>query len=129
MTRQGTRLALALAIATASCGPAAEGNSLGKTPGTTAAVVVSNHNFLDVNVYVVRSGMRSRLGRVTGLSTHRFTLPHAVGDNVADLRILADPVGDTQTYLSPIVRLRPGQSLELTLGATLTHSSLAVWDR
>jgi hypothetical protein len=128
MTRQGTRLVLALAIAVAACGPGAERESLGKMPAAPS-VVVSNHNFMDMNVYVVQAGMRARLGRVTGLSSGRFQLPRALGQNVADVRILADPVGGSQSYLSPAVRLQPGQRLELTLGATLVHSSLSVWER
>jgi hypothetical protein len=129
-TRQWTRMALALAIAGAACAPVGGSGkrSFGK-PAPPAVMVVSNHNFADMNLYVVQSGMRVRLGTVTGLTTRRFSLPREVTRNVSDLRIFADPIGGSQTYLSPPVRVHPGQSLELTLGASLNLSSLAVWNR
>lgn len=129
-TRQWTRAALALLIACAAC--ARGGGSLkqpfGK-PAPAPMMVVANHNFADMNLYLVQSGMRVRLGTVTGLTRQRFRLPREVTRNVADLRIFADPIGGSQTYLSPPVRLHPGQSLELILGASLNLSSLAVWNR
>lgn len=128
-TRQWGRTALALLIACAACARGGSDKpSLGK-PAPGAIVVVANHNFADMNLYVVQSGMRVRLGTVTGLTTHRFRLPREVTRSVADLRILADPIGGAQTYLSPPVRVHPGQSLELILGANLNLSSLAVWNR
>lgn len=128
--RQWSRTALALWIACAACarGGASEKPSLGK-PAPGAMVVVANHNFADINLYVVQSGMRVRLGTVTGLTTQRLRLPREVTRTVADLRIFADPIGGAQTYLSPPVRVHPGQSLELVLAASLNLSSLAVWNR
>lgn len=129
-TRQWTRTALVLSIACVACarGGGTEKPSLGKPP-PAAMMVVANHNFADMNLYVVQSGMRLRLGTVTGLTTQRIHLPREVTRNVADLRIFADPIGGAQPYLSPPVRVRPGQSLELILGASLNLSSLAVWNR
>lgn len=128
-TRQWTRAALALLIACTACARGGrEKPSLGK-PAPPAMIVVANHNFADMNLYVVQSGMRMRLGTVTGLTRQRFRLPREVTRNVADIRIFADPIGGSQTYLSPAVRVHPGQSLELILGANLNLSSLAVWNR
>ncbi|HEX6039702.1 hypothetical protein [Longimicrobium sp.] len=129
MTRHWMRAALVLWISAAGCATAGGRGtkpSLGKrTP--PPMVVVANQNFLDMNLYVVQSGVRARLGMVTGLSTQRFRLPRDMNGDMADVRIFADPVGSSQGYLSPPVRVRPGQSLELTIGATLSLSSLAVW--
>ena len=46
-------------------------------PGGQAVttVRVQNQNFSDANIYVLRGGVRSRLGTVTGNSTARFTIP------------------------------------------------------
>lgn len=128
-TRRWIRTLLALAMTAAAGCASGEGRKrpMGK-PAPPAVLVVANHNFADVNVYVVQSGMRARLGTVTGLSTRRFPLPREVMASVADVRLFADPIGGAQTYLSPPVRVRPGQSLELNLGASLNLSSLAVWD-
>lgn len=130
-TRQWTRVALVLAMAAGACargGGAGEKRPMGK-PAPPTLVVVANHNFLDMNLYVVQSGMRVRLGTVSGLTTQRFRLPREVSRHTGDLRLFADAIGGPQSYLSPPVWVRPGQSLELTLGASLNLSSLAVWNR
>lgn len=129
-TRQWTRVALVLAMAAGACAPGGTGKQrpVGK-PAPPTLVVVANRNFLDMNLYVVQSGMRVRLGTVTGLSTQRFRLPREVARHTGDLRLFADAIGGPQSYLSPPVSVRPGQSLELTLGASLNLSSLAVWNR
>ncbi|MBW3572067.1 MAG: hypothetical protein KY467_13280, partial [Gemmatimonadetes bacterium] len=95
--RHGARVALLLAVGAVGCaGP--EKPSLGKAAPTTV-VDVANNGFADVTVYVVQSGMRWRLGTVTGLSEQRFTLrPSTHGGNV---HLLADPIGGSPGYLSP----------------------------
>jgi hypothetical protein len=125
-------MSLVLALGVAGCaspGGSPNRSSLDKPVTEAPATVrVSNHNFSDVTVYVVQSGMRSRLGMVTGLTTRRFRMPMGMSTDAGDVRIYADPIGGSQGYLSPPVRVRPGQALDLTLGAILNLSSLAVWD-
>ena len=124
-TRQWTRMALVLGLAMAGCAPAAkDGSRRGQAP--QPLVVVANRNFSDMNVMVVQSGARVRLGTMTGLSTRRFRLPRGVRGTSAEIRIVADHIGGTQTYQSPPVRMLPGQSLELTIGSSLPLSSVAV---
>ncbi|HEY0019959.1 MAG TPA: hypothetical protein VGC13_26905 [Longimicrobium sp.] len=126
-TRCWMRLALVLAaLGTAGCGGGGT-PSLGK-PGPPVSVHVANDHFSDVTVYVVQSGMRWRLGMVTGLSRQRFTLPRVAHD-AGDLRLLADPVGGAYGYLSPAVRVHAGETVDLRLHAELSMSSVSVWDR
>ncbi|HEX2207459.1 MAG TPA: hypothetical protein VHG93_07235 [Longimicrobium sp.] len=126
-TRHGMRLAaLLLALGAAACASGKGKPSLGKPPGRTAVVQVANNGFADVTVYVVQSGMRQRLGTVTGLSRQRFPLTRVAHES-ADVYLLADPVGGARTYLSPPVRVRPGDAVDLRLHATLSMSSVSVW--
>lgn len=121
--RHGARAALLLAMAAAACAEN-EKPSLGKPP-RAAVVHVANNGFADVTVYVVQSGMRWRLGTVTGLSQRRFTLrPSSHGGEV---HLLADPVGGSRGYRSPPVRVHPGEAVDLRLHATLSLSSVSVW--
>lgn len=129
MERQWTRVALALALAVSACAVPGKKQRYGKDPVIPPAMVrVENQNYADMNVYVVQSGMRRRLGTVPGLSTHRFTLPRDVPLETMDIRLLADPVGGVGTYLSPAVQVHPGQEMDLTVAAALHLSSLAVWN-
>jgi hypothetical protein len=117
-------LLLLLALANGGCAGRAK-PSLGKEP-PPATVHVANNNFADVTVYVVQSGMRWRLGTVSGLSRQQFKMPRLAYD-AGDLHLLADPVGGARSYLSPPVRVHPGQSVDLRLHATLSMSSISVW--
>lgn len=127
--RQWTRGALAMALALSACALPGKKQRYGKAPVEVPAVVrVANQNYSDINVYVVQSGMRRRLGTVTGMSTQRFTLPRDIPLETMDIRLLADPIGGTGTYLSPAVQVHPGQEMDLTVAAALHLSSLAVWN-
>lgn len=115
-------LLLSLGAACASAGTPSDGAPRVREP---ALVSVANNGFYDVTVYVVQSGMRKRLGTVTGLSQQQFRL--RLTHDASDLYLLADPVGGSRTYLSPPVQVRPGEEVDLRLHATLSMSSVSVW--
>jgi hypothetical protein len=126
MTRHAGRVALLLALGAAACASGEGKATLGKPASRSAVVQVANNGFADVTVYVVQSGMRRRLGTVTGLSQQRFMLPR-MANEAGDVFLLADPVGGSRAYLSPGVRVRPGDAVDLRLHATLSMSSVSVW--
>ena len=78
-------------------------------------VRVENHNFSDVDLFVVRSGGRIRLGTVTGLTTEVFTIPQGVVEVSGDLQFLASPVGGRGGALSMSIPASPGDSLVLEI--------------
>jgi len=80
-----------------------------------AVVVVENQAWVDVDVFVVYGGTRSRLGMVTGNSERRFTLRPAVVGRGRDVRFLADPVGSERTAESFEIYVAPGQEVRLTI--------------
>jgi hypothetical protein len=125
-TRHAAHVALLLVLGAAACASAEGKGSLGKPATRSAVVQVANNGFSDVTVYVLQSGMRRRLGTVTGLSQQRFVLPR-IGNNAGDVFLLADPVGGSRGYVSPAVRVRPGDAVDLRLHATLSMSSVSVW--
>lgn len=108
-----------------ACAPAEAPSEGPRRADAAAMVTVANNGFHDVTVYVVQSGMRKRLGTVTGLSQQQFRL--RLSHDAADLYLLADPVGGSRTYLSPPVQVRAGEEVDLRLHATLSMSSVSVW--
>lgn len=125
-TRQWARLALLAALSLAGCASPPDKPSLGK-PGSPARVMVANNGFADVTVYVLQSGVRWRLGTVTGMSEQRFNL--RLSNPAGDIRLLADPIGGARGWLSPAVHVRAGEAVDLRLHATLSLSSVSVWGR
>jgi hypothetical protein len=119
--------AVAVAALTLVSGCAGTGAAGGGAPhGEKAAtVVVSNHNWLDMSIYLVRAGTPFRLGAVTSMQTRRFRLPllaAGAGDNV----LRAEPLGSRTAHTSEPLLIGPGDELEWRLEANLIHSTIRV---
>ena len=106
------RASLLLAAGTLACAP---GATPGRGPDTGASVEVENQGFQDVNVYVVRSGQRMRLGTVTGNSTRTFAVPRTLVGTGAMVRFLADFIGSDRTPISEEMVIWPGDRVELII--------------
>lgn len=105
------------ALVVAGCG--APAGSAPRPAEPAAVVVVENQAWVDVDVFVMYGGTRSRLGMVTGNSERRFTLRPAVVGGGRDVRFLADPVGSDRTALSFEIYVAPGQEVRLTIPSRL----------
>lgn len=73
---------------------------------------VENQAFLDMTIYVVRSGQRYRLGVANGNSTARFVIPASMVGGVS-LSFLADPIGSSRTPVSQEIVVTPGDEVML----------------
>lgn len=76
LARAGVCVSLLLWATASACAP--RSTSEGIPADNAATLRVDNQAFLDVNIYVLRSGQRTRLGTVTALSTRTFALPRSV---------------------------------------------------
>lgn len=97
--------------------------------GTQADVTlqVTNHNYLDVVVYVIHDGQRTRIGTVTGSSTQSFTLPvHLIGQ-AHEIRLYGDAIGSEDYAVTELLLVQPGQYIEWTLETDLRRSSVGVY--
>jgi hypothetical protein len=90
------------------------------------AVHVKNENFLDMNVGVVASGVRRRLGQVSGNSTANFTIAWSVA-NGQQISMTATPIGGSGApFTSGPLTVQPGQSIEMRVGSVLRQSNAVV---
>jgi hypothetical protein len=88
---------------------------------------VTNHNWLDVTVYVVHGSQRTRLLTVTATQGASAILPlHALRPS-GEIRLLAHAVGDPSPFLSETIIAKSGMTITWTLENDLKRSSLAVW--
>lgn len=106
-------VALFAVLMVAACGPASRQAKGPETPQTT--VRVENRNFMDMNVFVVRSGQRIRLGMVPGNSTRVLTIPQTLIFGSTPLRFLADPIGSRQTPISDDIMVRAGDQVTMII--------------
>ena len=96
-------------------------------PEAEIALRVTNHNFLDVTVYALHNGQRTRVGTVTGSSSQVFYLPARLLGLGREIQLLGDPIGSTDFALTETLMVQPGQYIEWTLETDLRRSSVGVY--
>jgi predicted small lipoprotein YifL len=122
-------LAVVVALATSltACG-ARGGGAPGSAPSAPPATVqVTNHNWADMVIYLVRSSTRVRLGTVTSMNTARFRIPNGMITSGSSIHLHADPIGSRDGYVTPALQVSPGRQVELRLQNHLAISSVSVW--
>src|SRR5688572_31212638 len=105
---------VAIAILAMAMGCARSGRS---APGLSsfdeiATARITNHGWLDVNVYGSRSGSGQRLGTVAGQKGGGGG-GGGGGVGVGGLRIVIDAIGSTQTYQTDVIPAGPGQQIDV----------------
>lgn len=98
------------------------------------ALNVINHNYLDVVVYVLHHGVRTRVGSVTGSTSAVFLLPTRLLGQGREIQLRGYAIGKKdaalggQDYASTeILIVQQGQYIEWTLETDLRRSSVAVY--
>lgn len=88
-------------------------------------VHVRNENFLDVNVFVVVSGVSRRLGTVSGNSAGDFSIDWGltVGQSIT---IQAIPIGGRGSASSGPLSVGLGQMIDFTVAPVLRQSTVSV---
>ena len=90
------------------------------------SLTVTNHHWLDCEIYVVHSGLTTRVGLVTATATETFVLQTYLLGPGGDIRLLAIPIGGAQRVSTGVITISGGQSVEWTLERTLRSSSFSV---
>jgi hypothetical protein len=114
-------------------GKAASEPAVGVSEGEIALNVV-NHNYLDVVIYVVHHGVRTRVGSVTGSTSTVFLLPARLLGQGREIQLRGYAIGKKDTALggeeyasTEILIVQQGQYIEWTLETDLRRSSVAVY--
>jgi hypothetical protein len=86
---------------------------------------VTNHNSLDVDIFVLAGSARIRLGTVVTSRSQEFNLPpQALG--AGPVRISADPIGARAAYTSGPLTIADGDRIQLTVNPELAQSTISV---
>ena len=107
--------------------PAGEEQDALAAPAPPAIVHVSNQNWQDIDLFVVRPGAKLRLGVVTSMGTMDFRLPSAIMSGVPSLQLIVSPIGGGRDYITPEISLGRGQTLDLEIENNLRMTSYAIW--
>jgi hypothetical protein len=132
MTSFRTFIAALAILLTGACAPASNGLDTSTLPAEEKATVqVRNYNLNPVTVYLVRSGMRHRIGRLGTHQTKTFEVPRDMIRVVDDVRLVADPVGPateftasrTMPFRTEPLRVPEGQDIVFTIENNLAAST------
>lgn len=116
---------LMLMVTTASCSHGRKSESSALTSGPVS-VKVENHNWVNVVVYVIHGGQRTRLGMATGNKTTDLTIPYWVVGHAATIQLQGDAVGSSDRVITDAVTVRPWMKLDWTLETDLSRSALSI---
>jgi hypothetical protein len=100
--------------------------ALSTGPGEIA-LDVTNHNFLDVVVYVVHDGQQTRVGTVTGSSSAIFYVSARLLGQGREIQLVGHPIGGNDLARSETIVVQPGQYIAWTLETDLRRSSVGVF--
>jgi hypothetical protein len=95
-------------------------------PRVPVALRVTNSNWSDVRIYVIRGTMRLRLGTVTTNSTVDFTIPADFLSGAVSVTLVADPVAGRASWTTPLPVATAGDEFELVVENFLQYSHLVV---
>ena len=122
----------ALLLAAPACfvfnrGSKATASPASDVPEGEIALSVTNHNYLDVVIYVVHDGVQTRVGTVTGSSSAVFFLPVRLLGQAREIQLLGDAIGNDAYARTEILVVQRGQYIEWTLETDLRRSSVGVF--
>ena len=95
-------------------------------PRVPVALRVTNSNWSDVRIYVVRGTMWTRLGTVTTNSTVDFTIPADLLSGAGTVSIVADPVAGRARWSTALPAISEGDEFEVVIENFLQYSHLVV---
>jgi hypothetical protein len=96
-------------------------------PEGEIALNVTNHNYLDVVIYVVHDGQQTRVGMVTGSSTALLFVPLRLLGMGHELQLYGRAIASDVVARTPTLILQAGQYIEWTLETDLRRSSVGVF--
>lgn len=116
-----------LATSCASHRGALKQEAFAPMPDQPVTLSVTNHNWLDIVVYVISGTERIRLITVTAAGAGEIVVPVRALQHNGEIRLLVHAVGNPTTFTSELVVAKPGSTVEWTIESELRRSSLAVW--
>ena len=125
----GARGVLLLSLLLASCfGPRQKlHNDVGPSPLADGfELTLNNRHWLDINVFVQHDGESSRVTTVTASSSQSLILPLWMLGESRLIRVIAEPVGENDSYTTDLLQVDLGQSVEVNVESTLSRSNYSV---
>jgi hypothetical protein len=127
--RRLPRIALAAVVAAASLAGCSRNRSptIVSPPGENIPLQITNHHYLDITVYAIHDGQRTRLGVAGGSAHTKMVLPARLLGAGRELRLYGDPIGSSDRAITEVIVVQPGQFVEWLLETGLDRSTVGVY--
>lgn len=127
--RQLLRIALVAVVVAASLSGCSRSGSptIVPPPAQNIPLQITNHNYLDITIYAIHDGQRTRLGVAGGSAHTDMVLPARMLGVGRDLQLLGDPIGSPEQALTEVIVVQPGQFIEWLLESGLARSTVGVY--
>jgi hypothetical protein len=124
--------ATAFATALAACARPVKTAGLAEAAppqGDTTSVVleIDNHNWSDINVYILHDGRRHRFTTVTATKDVSLVIPRSLQGETGVFRLAVYRIGGRDSFTSEPISTRTGYTIRLTVESDLKRSSVGVW--
>jgi hypothetical protein len=96
-------------------------------PAEPVVLEVENHNWSDINIYIIHDGRRNRLTSVTAAKDTALAIPPQYQGETGVFSLVVYRVGGRDIYRSPAISIRTGKTVRLTIESSLARSSIGVW--
>ena len=93
---------------------------------TSFALLLNNRHWLDMNIFVLHDGQASRVGMVTASSSQSLMLSARMLGQAGAIRVIAEAIGEPDSYTTDLLVVQPGQIVELNLESQLAGSNYSV---
>jgi hypothetical protein len=124
-----TRIVLAAIVPAASlagCSPKGS-PTVAPLAAENIPLQITNHHFLDITIYAIHDGQRTRLGVARGSAHTDMVLPSRLLGVGRDLRLYGDPIGSPELAITEVFIVQPGQFIEWLLESGLQRSTVGVY--
>ena len=88
---------------------------------------INNRHYLDITIYAIHDGQRTRLGVAGGSAHTEIMLPARILGVGRDVQLLGDPIGSPERALTEVIIVKPGQFIEWLLESGLDRSTVGVY--
>jgi hypothetical protein len=94
--------------------------------GPSWSLRVENNHVLDLNVYVIHDGQRSRVGTVTAAQVHEFHLPLYLLGPGGEISLAATRIGGPGELRSEMIIVERGGQVDWFIPRAFEHSAVSV---
>lgn len=116
-----------VAVFAGACTPMTRNAGVDGPSTEKTTMVVENNNWSDMTVYILRDGVRTRMGAVPSMGRATFVLSSALVGGTGEIRVQADPLGSSNKWTSQPILIVPGNQVRFRLENNVALSSYSVY--